>query len=162
MAVVNQAMPWGHLGFTLPSMSLEQMAHASSMQFNDSIGMRGSFFLQILGQVSQVTCEMSSIHVQDLAIQRWREEHSRDVEWHEKEYGSRKGRAIYREGKEVSDGVLNAYKKGGGRNGVGKINQRLVWKERGHLLIFQSQGKYPSYSLQCFELSGFTYFLDEV
>lgn len=34
--------------------------------------------------------------------------------------------------------------RGGRRNGVGKINQSLVWKELGYLLIFQSWGKYPS------------------
>lgn len=36
------------------------------------------------------------------------------------------------------------HERGGRRNGVGKINQSLVWKELGYLLIFQSWGKYPS------------------
>lgn len=39
-------------------------------------------------------------------MQIWREEHSRDREQHEQECGGRKGRSIYREGKELLDGVF--------------------------------------------------------
>ena len=34
-------------------------------------------------------------------------------EWHEQEYGGRKGRTMCRERKSISDGVLNARKRGG-------------------------------------------------